>query len=99
QTAAPSSKPAYGGGNEAHPGHAKAESNTGNGGALAPRGSEAVLQYAPLLLSCRFWCAARCTPKSLQRLAHAPSFLALSQRKTCRFPLSSHCPICLTNLH
>lgn len=36
QTAAPSSKPAYGGGNEAHPGHAKTESNTGNGGALAP---------------------------------------------------------------
>ena len=68
------------------------------GGTQPPRGSEAVLQYAPLLLSCRFWCAARCTPKSLQRLAHAPSFLALSQRKTCRFPLSSHCPICLTNL-
>ena len=73
--------------------------HNGEGGTQPPRGSEAVLQYAPLLLSCRFWCAARCTPKSLQQLAHAPSFLALSQRKTCRFPLSSHCPICLTNLH
>ena len=32
----------------------------------------------PFLLSCRFWCAARCTPKSFQQLTYASLGLALS---------------------